>query len=110
MGQLIDLCRERGIELRILMIPELHSLAEDYPFESVHAQVQEIGGANGVPVIEVRQTMGGVEPRALWVSPGDAHPNALAHQLIAKELFAHLAPGLLNASHDATESNETQQE
>ena len=110
LGQLIDLSREGDIELRILMIPELHSPAQDYPFEPVHARIREIGGANGVPVIEVRQAMSGIEPRSLWVSPGDAHPNARAHQLIAKELFAHLTADLLEDSDDETASDGAHQE
>ena len=59
---------------------------------------------------EVRQAMSGIEPRSLWVSPGDAHPNARAHQLIAKELFAHLTADLLEDSDDETASDGAHQE
>jgi lysophospholipase L1-like esterase len=110
LGQLIDLCRKSDIELRILMIPELHSPAQDYPFEPVHARIREIGGTTGVPVIEVRQAMTGIEARSLWVSPGDAHPNALAHQLIANELFAYLEADLLGGPHNSTPTSGSQQE
>ena len=87
---LIALCRERGIALRILMIPELHSPAQDYPFEAVHARIAEIARAGGVPVVEVRERMAGIEPRSLWVSPGDAHPNEEAHRIMAEGLFEAL--------------------
>ena len=86
--ELIQLCRERGIELLILLIPELHSPTENYPFEEIHDRIEGIAGRHGVRAIEVRAAMAGIEPRSLWVSPGDAHPNAQAHRIIGEQLFA----------------------
>jgi lysophospholipase L1-like esterase len=90
LGELIALCRTRGIDLRVLLIPELHSPADHYPFESVHEQVRRIAEDAGIPTIEVRERMAGIEPHTLWVSPGDAHPNELAHRLVAAGLYESL--------------------
>jgi lysophospholipase L1-like esterase len=90
LAELADLCREKQIELRILMIPELHSPGEDYRFEDIHQQIQQIADDASVPTIEVRSAMAGIEPAQLWVSPGDAHPNDRAHEVIATRLMEAL--------------------
>jgi lysophospholipase L1-like esterase len=89
--ELHRLCSDNGIKFRVLLIPELHSPAENYPFEEVHTLIKDIGREHGFGVIEVRQAMEGVDPPRLWVSAGDAHPSALAHRIIADELFDALS-------------------
>ncbi len=81
-------CREHNIPLRMLLIPELHFPGGEYPFADIHAQVTKFATDEGVPLLDLQHAFVGIPPRDLWVSPGDAHPNAKAHQIIASELFS----------------------
>jgi lysophospholipase L1-like esterase len=81
--ELQGLCEERGIELQVIMIPELHNLV-DYPFSAEYAKVYEFLRSNGIPVIDLTDDFAAYEPaEELWVARDDAHPNALAHRMIA---------------------------
>lgn len=108
--ELNRLCGDNGILLRVLLIPELHSPAENYPFEEVHTLVKDIGREHGFSVIEVRQAMEGVDPSRLWVSAGDAHPSPLAHEIIADELLDALSEDFpwttLNTGSESAAENE----
>lgn len=90
LGQLVDACREREIKVRWLLIPELHFPGGKYPFGEVHAAVTALAERDGVPALDLQDAFAGIPPRELWVSPGDAHPNALAHERIAERLLAWL--------------------
>lgn len=87
LADLADVCKRRGIRLQWILIPELHAAGRDYPFERVHTLVGEVARDNGVPAIDLRRAFEGVDPRGLWVSPGDAHPNELAHRIIARQVY-----------------------
>jgi len=82
--QLRDLCRERGIDLAVVILPELHEL-EEYTFAREHAQVLDFLEENGIRALDLAPFFRNEDdPHSLWVSMDDAHPNARAHGLIAK--------------------------
>ena len=88
---LAEACRERDIELRVVLLPELHNLAE-YPFEREHALVAGFLEEHEVPVLDLAPMFRSeTEPRSLWVARDDAHPNARAHALIAQYSLPFLA-------------------
>ena len=83
--QLRDVCAANGIALQVVLLPELHSLRE-YPFSNEHAVVATYLRSIGVPVLDLAPKFTDqAEPMRLWVAPDDAHPNALAHKLIAEK-------------------------
>lgn len=89
--ELTELCRQEEIGLQVVLLPELHELA-DYPFAAEHARVAAVLERLGVPTLDLAPAFGGVEdPRRLWVAADDAHPNARAHRLIAEHSFEFLA-------------------
>lgn len=76
--------REHGIDLRVVLLPELHRL-DNYPFAKEHALVTRFLRSNGIPVLDLAPLFHGEEnPQSLWVARDDAHPNARAHRLIAE--------------------------
>lgn len=76
-------CRENGIALKVVLLPELHRL-DAYPFAREHALVGDFLRANGVTVLDLAPAFRDVkDPQSLWVARDDAHPNARAHRLIA---------------------------
>jgi len=85
--ELIRLCQEKHIEFRIVIIPELHSPNAAYAFGRVHTLIRQIGSQHHVSVIDLLPAFKGVDAPSLWVSPGDPHPSAKAHEIIAKALY-----------------------
>jgi lysophospholipase L1-like esterase len=86
--ELIRVCRARGIRLTIALLPELHDVEESYPFRFVHERVTAAVSRHDSAVLDLNGAFGGHQPKTLWVSPGDAHPNARAQRIIAERLFA----------------------
>jgi len=79
-----DTCRDRNIELRVVLLPELHQLA-DYPFRELHGRVLQVLEALGIPALDLAPLFPtDVDPKIYWVARDDAHPNATAQALIAK--------------------------
>jgi lysophospholipase L1-like esterase len=82
--ELRDLTGERGIELQVIMLPELHNLV-DYPFDAEYAKVAGFLRDSGINYIDLTERFRGYENApGLWVAPDDAHPNALGHRMIAE--------------------------
>lgn len=92
--RLAAVCRERNIPLRLMLIPELHFPQGAYPFQREHALVVKLAEAENVPTLDLQHAFEGIPPRELWVSPGDAHPNAKAHAIIAAQLFGWRIDGV----------------
>jgi hypothetical protein len=92
------LCGDAGIPLRLMLIPELHAPGKDYPFRDIHAIVTDAARREGIPVLDLVDSFDGVDPPSLWVSRGDAHPNALAHKIIAEALFREMTANPLSAA------------
>ena len=91
--ELRGITEERGIELQVVMIPELHDLV-NYPFSAEYAKVENFLRENEIPVIDLTRSFAGYEDAVgLWVALDDAHPNALAHKMIAEYSLEFLAQG-----------------
>ena len=87
---LATLCRERGIGLKVVLLPELHDLV-DYPFTEAHRKVAGVLRDENVPVLDLAPLFSDQrDPHSLWVSLDDAHPNAKAHRLIAERSLGFL--------------------
>lgn len=87
---LIDLCKKEHIELRFLLIPELHTLKPNYEFEAVNDKIREIAKSGNIPVIDLLDGCTGQDAPTLWVSPADDHPNDKACELFAQQLYTTL--------------------
>lgn len=85
--ELSQLCRRAGIKLSMTLIPELHAPNERYPFRRVHALVTEVARKENVRAIDLLPAFSGIDPRSLWVSPGDAHANARGHEIMARTIY-----------------------
>lgn len=86
-----DACRENGIALQVVLLPELHELAR-YPFAREHEQVGAFLQSEGIPFLDLPPLFATeADPPSLWVAPDDAHPNARGHALIAEHAFSFIA-------------------
>ncbi|MGI9308305.1 MAG: SGNH/GDSL hydrolase family protein [Gammaproteobacteria bacterium] len=94
--ELKEICAERNIQLQVILLPELHNLV-DYPFVEQYKKVSDFLAANSIDAIDLTADFQGYEnPQELWVAPDDAHPNALAHGMIAEYSQAFVEQGIIN--------------
>ncbi len=91
---LADACRQRDITLLVLLIPELHQLGDEYPFRDVHKKIADLFSEKNVEVLDATGAFDGEDPRTLWVSRQDAHPNAKGHRILAEALDARFGKTL----------------
>jgi hypothetical protein len=89
--ELIELTSRHDIRLRIVLLPELHFPNGHYPFAPVHRLVAGIGERYGVSTLDLQNAFSAHKPESLWVTPGDAHPNARAQEIIATEIYRMMA-------------------
>jgi len=88
-GDLAAFCRQNNIKLLIVNYPELHVL-KDYPFEKVTAAVRQQAAANQAPFLDLLPSVTDLVPETLWVSPTDAHPNAVANERFSEAILKAL--------------------
>jgi lysophospholipase L1-like esterase len=93
LGQLAGLAREHRFDLRVVLLPELHDLA-NYPFAREHALVLGTLAELRVPSLDLAPLWADEQdPQSLWVARDDAHPNARAHAWIAEHTLAFIREG-----------------
>jgi hypothetical protein len=81
--QLKDICLKNNINIQVVLLPELHN-TKNYPFKNEHALVSSFLRDNDIDHLDLAQFFANYKnPMDLWVSYDDAHPNNLAHGMIA---------------------------
>lgn len=86
-----DVCAREGIRLEVVLLPELHRL-EPYTFAKEHRLVMDFLAARGIDALDLAPAFADVtDPHRLWVALDDAHPNAVAHEMIAEYASAFLS-------------------
>lgn len=78
---------ERGARLRVVLLPILVDL-EDEGFRPVYHELSRRLAAEGIPVLDVTDSVRGRLESDLWVLPIDQHPNEIASALFAERLYA----------------------
>jgi hypothetical protein len=68
------------------MLPDVHDLV-DYKFTFVHDIMRKFAEQNGYTYVDLLPVMTGLRPEETWAMPGDPHPNAFAHKLMAESIF-----------------------
>jgi lysophospholipase L1-like esterase len=89
--RLADFTEANRIRLLVTSLPELHDV-EHYRFQAVTDLVRQAAAEDGAAFVDVLPYLKDQASAALWVTPPDPHPNALANQLIAQGLFEALQP------------------
>ena len=84
--ELADYGLAHRMRLYLAVTPDVHNLV-DYKFGFVHEIMRQIAQTDGYIYIDLLPAMRGRPPRDLFAMPGDPHPNALGHQLMADAIF-----------------------
>jgi hypothetical protein len=88
--ELADDARAHRMRLYLAMTPDVHNLV-DYQFGFVHSAMRRIAEADGYTFVDLLPAMTGRPPQELFAMPGDPHPNALGHKLMADAMFPVVA-------------------
>jgi lysophospholipase L1-like esterase len=81
-----EYAKTHHIRLYLAMTPDVHNLT-DYKFTFAHDTMRRIAEADGYTYVDLLPAMAGRLPEALFAMPGDPHPNALGHQLMAEAIL-----------------------
>lgn len=82
-----DVCRKNHIDLRVVLLPELHELRH-YPFKEEYRLMTDFLNGHGIACLDLAPYFSGVKnPQELWVAFDDAHFNQKAHKMIADYAF-----------------------
>jgi lysophospholipase L1-like esterase len=82
--------RARGGRLVVALWPLLVGLPDHYPFADVHARLREACNAAGIPFLDLREALNPHSDAELIVHPLDRHPDALAHDLVSRQIAGEL--------------------
>ncbi|MCA9472532.1 MAG: GDSL-type esterase/lipase family protein [Nitrospirales bacterium] len=88
--QLVKFCEQHDMKFLIVNYPELHQVSP-YPFQHVTDLLASEASRYDTPFIDLLSTVQQENPRTLWVTPTDAHPNSKAGTLFAQGLQRALA-------------------
>jgi hypothetical protein len=104
--QLVEICRGRNIDLRIVIFPFLHNLGPNYPFHAAHEKLRVYFESRDVPCLDLEPVLAPHVSEGLIVNAWDAHPNERAHALAADAIREQLLVDVFNGSWKK-QSNET---
>jgi len=86
-ADLAQLCRDRHLPLKVVLIPELHSLSGNYEFTHIDNLIRAVGATNQFEVVDLIDAFPATgDPKQFWASPEDAHPNDHANELMAAKI------------------------
>lgn len=87
--KLAGYCKEHGIKLLIANHPDFHDV-KHYRLQRITDLVRAAAEENGVPFVDLLPYVRDQDSAALWVTPPDPHPNALANKFLAAGIFEAL--------------------
>jgi lysophospholipase L1-like esterase len=94
--QFIDRARGAGVPVGVVLFPfpeDIGPNTGNYPFGYLHEHVRAICAEKQIPYLDLLPAFSTFrDPRSMWVSPFDAHPNAKANRRAAFEILNAFAP------------------
>jgi lysophospholipase L1-like esterase len=88
--KLAQYAKDHHMRIFLAMMPDIHNL-KNYQLGFVHDLVRNVALENGYTFIDLLPAFGTLAPEQVWAMPGDPHPNALGHELMASALYPVLA-------------------
>ncbi len=76
----------KGKRFTFLVFPIFYQL-QNYPLEGVHKKIAEFAARENIELIDLLPVFRGEDEKKYWTHPKDFHPNYLAHEKAAEELF-----------------------
>jgi len=90
-AKLAKYANDRNVPVIVAMNPDIHNL-KNYPFGFIHEKIKKLSEDNGFVFVDLYDSFKNIDkPEEIWAMPGDPHPNAKGHQMIADQLFPVLS-------------------
>ena len=90
--QFIENCRKAHVGVGIVLFPAPDAMGPhgaNYPFGYLHDRVRQVCTDERAPYLDLLPAFSSyANPRSMWVTPFDAHPNAMANKRAAYEMLA----------------------
>ena len=78
-----------GVRVYLAITPDVHQL-NNYPFRYIHERMAQVAAQRGFTFIDLYPPFAHEKPEDIWAMPGDPHPNARGHRLMAETLYPAL--------------------
>jgi hypothetical protein len=89
--EFIERCRQAGVTCGTVLFPAPDAMGANgagYPFGYIHDRVRSICVDTNITCLDLLPAYSTIKnPRTMWVSPFDAHPNAMANRRAAAEIL-----------------------
>ena len=82
--------KANNITLTMAMMPDVHDL-KNYRFGWIHEHMADLARRMGYNFVDLLPAFAGLKPADVWAMPGDPHPNAFGHKLMADAIYPPLA-------------------
>ncbi|MFH1245218.1 MAG: SGNH/GDSL hydrolase family protein [Candidatus Omnitrophota bacterium] len=89
MRKLMLYSKENNVDVLVAMIPDMHNL-QNYPFKNIHEFVRKKASELGFSFLDFYDSLKDVRACEIWAMPGDPHPNAKGHAIMADALYKYL--------------------
>jgi lysophospholipase L1-like esterase len=88
--RLAEYAHQRRIRLYLTLVPDIHDL-EHYRLQFAHDMVADVARQLGYTYLDLLPYFGKLTPQEVWAMPGDPHPNAKGHAIMADAIYPMLA-------------------
>jgi lysophospholipase L1-like esterase len=89
--QFLEKAKAAGVGVGVVLFPMTDAMGPNgshYPVGFIHDRTRQIAADEGVPYLDLLPAFSTYkDPKTLWVSPFDAHPNAIANKRAAQEIL-----------------------
>ena len=79
-------CDEKKVNCYIVNMPDIHQL-KPYKLEFINVRIKKLADEIGFKFYDLLKVFDGINEKDLWNDYNDPHPNAYAHELIAKNIY-----------------------
>ena len=86
LSKLAKHAKDKKIKLYLVMTPDITNL-QDYKFTYIHQIMKDISNELGYEFIDTLPYFRGIKFENLYAMPGDPHPNAFGHKIMADVIF-----------------------
>ena len=86
LAKLADYAKQHDVRIYLTMVPDVHNLAS-YELSFAHQIVEQVAKQLGYKYLDLLAAFGHLSPEQVCAMPGDPHPNALGHKVMADVIY-----------------------
>jgi len=87
---LASIVKSKGMDFYVFIVPDFGADLKNYPWLSINDEIVLVCKKNNIKVVDLVRIFSNKDTRTLRVSEQEMHPNGMANDIIAKEIYAVL--------------------